>query len=271
VFQRALFKEQAADFGGRRARAEKRAAAAEIIAQEANTARLKALLDAAREQAEVETIRSAEQRFADAKFDWESAQMVFRASAENRHDDDGDGAPPAAEREPHAQNRSWRLAALLVSSVGAVPHRRALFGLAGGAAIAAAGVFLYMNVDRLEGGAPRVADAAVPQPGAPVETAATMFTGIDPAIPGNKAPAVPMIGGEFPAAMEPGATIETGAPNVAPVAITESTVRTPVKPEVRTRRLPVVEMAPTPRRNPYRTVSAETAERRDLFVNDDVE
>lgn len=63
---------------GRIARAEKRAVAAEIIAKEANAIRLKALLDAAREQASAQTIRSAEERFAAAKGEWESVRWDIR-------------------------------------------------------------------------------------------------------------------------------------------------------------------------------------------------
>lgn len=74
VLRRALFREQIADMSGKRARAVKRAAAAEIIAQEANAARLKVLLEAAREQATAQTIESAERRFAEAKGEWEAAQ-----------------------------------------------------------------------------------------------------------------------------------------------------------------------------------------------------
>jgi hypothetical protein len=57
---------------GPRMMAEQRAAAAEIIANEANALRLKALLDAAREQDTARTIQSAEARFAAAKSEWEA-------------------------------------------------------------------------------------------------------------------------------------------------------------------------------------------------------
>jgi hypothetical protein len=67
----------AAGIDGSRMMAEKRAAAAEIIASEANALRLKALLDAAREQDTVRTIQSAEARFAAAKSEWESVRQGF--------------------------------------------------------------------------------------------------------------------------------------------------------------------------------------------------
>jgi hypothetical protein len=70
--------EAAAGIDGSRMLAEKRAAAAEIIASEANALRLKALLDAAREQDTARTIQSAEARFAAAKSEWESVRQGFR-------------------------------------------------------------------------------------------------------------------------------------------------------------------------------------------------
>jgi hypothetical protein len=55
--------------------AETRAATAEIIAQEANAIRFKALLDAARDQTANRNIRSAEERFAAAKDEWETVRQ----------------------------------------------------------------------------------------------------------------------------------------------------------------------------------------------------
>lgn len=57
--------------------AQQRAAAAAMIAEEANAARLKALLDAAREQADQNSIRSAEKRFNEARDDWETAREAI--------------------------------------------------------------------------------------------------------------------------------------------------------------------------------------------------
>jgi hypothetical protein len=59
--------------------AETRAATAEIIAQEANAIRFKALLDAARGQAANRNIRSAEERFAAAKDEWETVRQGLPA------------------------------------------------------------------------------------------------------------------------------------------------------------------------------------------------
>ena len=72
--QRAMEKDRRAAVEGQREIAEKRAAAAELIVHEANNARLKELLDAARDQATTKDIQSAKQRFAEAKDDWEAAQ-----------------------------------------------------------------------------------------------------------------------------------------------------------------------------------------------------
>ncbi|MEM9681944.1 MAG: hypothetical protein AAF942_01650, partial [Pseudomonadota bacterium] len=67
--QRAMEKDRQAAVEGQREIAEKRAAAAELIVHEANNARLKALLDAARDQETTKDIQSAKQRFAEAKDD----------------------------------------------------------------------------------------------------------------------------------------------------------------------------------------------------------
>ena len=60
-----------------RAVAQRRAAAAEHVAKEANAARLKALLDAARDEADRKTIEIAEQRFDEAKGEWEAVRDAF--------------------------------------------------------------------------------------------------------------------------------------------------------------------------------------------------
>lgn len=71
--------------------AQQRAAAAAMIAEEANAARLKALLDAAREQADQNTILSAEKRFNEARDDYESARDAM--SEQGKSPDTG-AAPP---------------------------------------------------------------------------------------------------------------------------------------------------------------------------------
>ena len=72
--RRAMEKDRRAAAEGQRDIAEKRAAAAELIVHEANNARLKELLKAARDQATANDIESARQRFAEARDDWQAAQ-----------------------------------------------------------------------------------------------------------------------------------------------------------------------------------------------------
>lgn len=71
--------------------AQQRAAAATMIAEEANAARLKALLDAAREQADQNTILSAEKRFNEARDDWETARDAL--SAQGKPQDSSHASP----------------------------------------------------------------------------------------------------------------------------------------------------------------------------------
>jgi hypothetical protein len=83
---------------GLRVMAETRAAAAEIIAQEANEIRFKALLDAAREQASDRGIRSAEARFAAAKDEWETVRWGFQPEPDPYAEPDD--AAPASPAQP---------------------------------------------------------------------------------------------------------------------------------------------------------------------------
>ncbi len=76
--------------------AQQRAAAAAMIAEEANAARLKALLDAAREQADRNTILSAEARFNQARDDWETARDAMLAREEPKE-------PPAPAAGPASE------------------------------------------------------------------------------------------------------------------------------------------------------------------------
>ncbi len=71
--------------------AQQRAAAAAMIAEEANAARMKALLDAAREQADQNAILSAEKRFNEARDDYESARDAM--SVQGKQQDTGSAAP----------------------------------------------------------------------------------------------------------------------------------------------------------------------------------
>lgn len=77
ITRRAAPEDDSVDLREQRILARERAAAAELVAEEANAARLRALLDAAREQNERKTIQSAEQRFDEAKGNWEAARDSF--------------------------------------------------------------------------------------------------------------------------------------------------------------------------------------------------
>jgi hypothetical protein len=125
---------------GPRMMAEQRAAAAEIIANEANALRLKALLDAAREQDTARTIQSAEARFAAAKSEWEAVRQGLRAEPDPYAEIDVRALPSVEDRRAPtrapspvawlpklaavARSRSVSLGvlfvALLVGSVGGV-------------------------------------------------------------------------------------------------------------------------------------------------------
>lgn len=109
--------EAAADAGAagaddRRVLAARRAMAAEIIAQEANAIRLKALLDAARDQAANRDIRSAEQRFAAARDEWEAVRQGILPDPDPYADAVGAEEPavPDAVQEADAiARRNWLL------------------------------------------------------------------------------------------------------------------------------------------------------------------
>jgi len=156
VLRRALFREQIAYMNGNRARAVRRAAAAEIIAQEANAARLKVLLEAAREQATAQTIESAERRFAEAKDEWEAAQRPLLQ-------EDNDLASDMA-----ADGVSTRQVALRSATV---------------AGLILAGVFIYLDPEirgeSLLGSRPG-ADAV------PVSVLANASTDIDPVVSASR-------------------------------------------------------------------------------------
>jgi len=182
TLQRAILQEQFLDLQGKRERAQKRAKAAEIIAQEANTARLKTLLDAAREQATVRTIESAEQRFANARGDFETAHQAFAPAGDvERRPERLVGGPTDA-----APSGTWSTeVALAIRPTG---RRRVSAGVvvAGVAALSALALATYYLLGDTDSGgratvearetAPQRDMAAIaprapaPQPQAPVET-----------------------------------------------------------------------------------------------------
>lgn len=85
--------------------AQQRAAAAAMIAEEANAARLKALLDAAREQADQNTILSAEKRFNEARDDWETARDALSAQGKPQNSEHTSPETPFAVDIADAVNR----------------------------------------------------------------------------------------------------------------------------------------------------------------------
>lgn len=96
----------AAGLEGLRVLAEKRAAAAEIIAQEANAVRLRALLEAARGQTANRNIRSAEERFAAAKDEWEAVRQVLQAEPDP-YAEPIDATQPSHAMPPSAAVPDW--------------------------------------------------------------------------------------------------------------------------------------------------------------------
>lgn len=85
--------------------AQQRAAAAAMIAEEANAARLKALLDAAREQADQNTILSAEKRYNEARDDYESARDALSAQEKQQDTHLTEAETPFAVEIADAVNR----------------------------------------------------------------------------------------------------------------------------------------------------------------------
>lgn len=85
--------------------AQQRAAAATMIAEEANAARLKALLDAAREQADQNTILSAEKRFNEARDDYESARDAMSSQGKSPKTGNSEPETPFAVDIANAVNR----------------------------------------------------------------------------------------------------------------------------------------------------------------------
>ncbi|MPY76687.1 MAG: hypothetical protein GEU87_20825 [Alphaproteobacteria bacterium] len=136
--------EPAADAAGLeslRVLAEKRAAAAEIIAQEANAVRLRALLEAARGQTANRNIRSAEERFAAAKDEWEAVRQVLQAEPDP-YAEPIDATQPSHAMPPSAAVPAW------LPKLAEVSRRKEL--LIGGPLVFLAGVIAvaaYLHSD----------------------------------------------------------------------------------------------------------------------------
>lgn len=272
TLQRTLLQEQYADMQGKRVHAEKRAKAAEVIAHEANAARLQALLEAAREQATVRNIETAEQRFADARGDWEAAHRVFEPGAED------EAAAPEEMRPDAGADRAWstRLAAALRPHTARRPSTKAIVaGAAGIAVLAVVTVYLFRDADN---GAGEMADATRHRPAAPSDVAAITPAAPAPSIkpadmPVEMPPRTAFAGEDAvaPAASDvtepetPRAAAEERAPEPAAAAKPDDapSERLAVAPPVpsgrpaapKPRAVPAA--APTPDRNPFRVVAPE--------------
>jgi len=133
----ALQPARAVDLEGRRMMAEKRAAAAEIIAKEANAIRLKALLDSAREEAAARNIRTAEERFAAARGEWESVRQGLRREPDPYAELD----EVAPAMPPSAAIAAWRPA------LAEIARRKALWlgGLPTLLLVGGIGVAVYLH------------------------------------------------------------------------------------------------------------------------------
>jgi hypothetical protein len=158
--------------------AEKRAAAAEIIAREANALRLKALLDAARDQDTVRTIQSAEARFAAARSEWESVRQGVRPEPDPYAEIDAPEPPLPTALLPKlaglARSRGLSLGvlilALLAGSIG--------------------GVYLHSTAEIVTDEA-QVAQPFLPLPEAPTASREAALTNAGSAEPAPMAAAAP--------------------------------------------------------------------------------
>jgi len=204
TLQRAILQERFSDLQGKRDRVQKRAVAAEIIAHEANAARLRALLDAAREQATVKTIESAEQRIAAARGDWEAAHDAFSPPDEpDTHIAKDQLALPVPSRD-----WSTRLAGELGIKVSKrVPFSAVFAGVLGIAVVATIAVYLHRDQDVTAGAeiearrpAP-LSDTAAIVPAAPV--AASKPVDMPAVVPADIPPPAASGGKEAPSPLRP--------------------------------------------------------------------
>jgi hypothetical protein len=264
--QRAIERERYADSGDRGETAQKRAAAAEMIVQEANAARLQALLDAAREQATDKTIETAERRFAAARGDWEAAQRPLRAS--------NDAVSSDADADEDAAPDAWslrRAAALDLRRIG-LSGRHTMAGIAVALTAMAAGLFFYAvsgNATKDAVTVARNAPTAPIAPTAPVVPVVTVAPAMeapetspvaesaDP-VPAETASSEKPVPAAAPAKPLPVETVETARAEIEAPPVPEPAVRRALPPRAPT-------LAPTPGRNPFRAepaapvVRAETA------------
>jgi hypothetical protein len=222
-----------------------------LIAQEANAARLKALLDAAREQKTVRTIESAEQRFAEARGDWEAAQRPLLAARDEvcRDDAPAGEADAVAGRLDRAASRRlalWSMAVAALVFTGAAVYFVPDFGddaasgdgIAGTVPPASSARSAYADIDPL---------ASLPRPTA---TAA------------NAVPAVEETAGKTPTVDEAAVVTSVNALDTEALSRADRG-----RGGEQTRRTAI--LVPTPARNPFYDVpSPPPARAAPAFLND---
>lgn len=280
--QRAMLREQLSDLRGRRETAEKRAAAAERIAWEANAARLKVLLDAAREQAALRPIESAEKRFAVAKDDWKTAQLKVvprvGGAAGNRP-----GRAALVERPVPAETggRSTRVADAPAPPQAKRSFPQAVLWLAAGVIACVVALYLYTGSVRTVGDEAGAAGPFSP-PATAMETAAAPGVGaatVTAAVTGEAQPPDSLAGAVAADTAEPAMTdkLPVAQPAVSDAAFLSETgeiserretvaaaapvsAPSPAKPKPLAKARARPAFAPTPRANPFRTALAPVPE-----------
>ena len=126
-----------------RVAAQRRAAAAEHVAKEANAARLKALLDAARDEADRKTIEVAEQRFDEAKGEWEAVRDAFLEERDRQVREQHVMTPVAAAAEQSAVAGGGWLTRITDGSPQRIVTLGVLAALIFGVVAGAAGYLLF--------------------------------------------------------------------------------------------------------------------------------
>lgn len=251
-WRRALFREQIADLSGKRARAEKRALAAEVIAQEASAARLKALLDAAREQATVQTITSAERRFEEAKGAWQAALTPLGVAEEDLAGESSADATTLDTSKDSAKGTGmFRFAGILRGGGDAVSARQVALRSTAAASLILGGVYVYFDPDIWGEELLGTVHSTTSEPGpSPAET----FGDIDPLVSMSwpTDPASNTESASLP--MNASRTPDDAGSGLRTVSVTDTKKASAAQPvpsrrSIRLRLVP--EAAPTPERNPF--------------------
>lgn len=251
-WRRAVFREQIADLSGKRARAEKRALAAEVIAQEASAARLKALLDAAREQATVQTITSAERRFEEAKGAWQAALTPLGVAEEDfTGESSAEATTPDTSKDGAKGTGTFRFAGILRGRGDTVSARQVALRSTAAAGLILGGVYVYFDPDIWGEELLGTVHSTTVGPG---PSSTETFSDIDPLV-SMSWPTDPASNTE-PTSLQMNAS---RAPDDAVPRLRTASVTTTEKPSaakpipsrrgIRMRLVP--EAAPTPKRNPF--------------------